>query len=137
MLSFMGLTTDEEDDTVSELSLQEVIYTVLMVAICYFLRKMEVNVDDLLAIMGAVVGVYLSYFWPTWLHLKCILYDNSSGFINDIDERNLKVQTNPCSCRHTYASTITLYLEAAFLLTITGFAVFFFTSLMPKSMQAT
>jgi len=61
-------------------------------------------------ISGSIIGYMFAIFIPIWIHLKCLHYDKSSGFIKDEDERNMEIVMNDCECDLVYSSRWTMYL---------------------------
>lgn len=41
---------------------------------------------------------------PVAIHLKCLYYDRSAGYIKDDDEHNKQIVQNACECDLTYSS---------------------------------
>jgi hypothetical protein len=66
----------------------EVIYVVSMIVGCYLLFATGVNLRTLIIIDGAVIKFMCVIVTPIWIHLKCVFYDKSSGYVLDDPERN-------------------------------------------------
>jgi hypothetical protein len=45
---------------------------------------------------GSIIGYMFALVIPTWIHLKCVFYDKSSGFIDGEDDRNMEIVLNDC-----------------------------------------
>lgn len=60
---------------------QEVVYIVVMVLMALVVYLSGVHLETLVIINGAIVGFTYVILIPIWLHLKCLLYDNSCGYI--------------------------------------------------------
>ena len=56
-------------------------YFIVVILIILFIYELEVYVDVLIAIKGAVFGFLVVYLIPVWVHLKCVFYDQTSGFV--------------------------------------------------------
>jgi hypothetical protein len=65
-----------------------------MVAICYFLKKLNVPFSIILDFTGALLGYLFSMFIPIFIHLKCLHFDRSSGYVKGDDDRNLCILSN-------------------------------------------
>ena len=59
----------------------EAIYFLLIVAMSYGIHKGNISLNLLLNISGALLGYIFSMFIPIVIHLKCVHYDCSSGYI--------------------------------------------------------
>jgi hypothetical protein len=55
-------------------------------------------------------------FIPILIHLKCLHFDRSCGYIKGDDERNLSIVSNECECDLVYRSKYTLWVETFILL---------------------
>jgi hypothetical protein len=90
---------------------QEVLYIIMMVLMSLIVYLSGVHLETLVIINGAIVGFTYVILIPIWLHLKCLLYDNSCGYIEGDEERNALVKLNACECNKSYSSRFTFYLE--------------------------
>ena len=82
----------------------------------YSLKKLNVPLSMILDFAGALLGYIFTMFIPIFIHLKCLHFDHSSGYIKGDDERNLSIVSNECECDLVYRSKYTLWLETFILL---------------------
>lgn len=54
--------------------MQEVVYFLLMVAVCFVVGYFEVNINDIIDINGAVIGFFFIYLIPAVLHIRCLYF---------------------------------------------------------------
>ena len=59
-----------------------------MIGLTYALFATGVTIQTLVVLDGSVTKFISVIFTPIWIHLKCIYYNKSSGFIEGEDERN-------------------------------------------------
>jgi hypothetical protein len=59
----------------------EIIYILFFIGVCYAFYISGINLQALISFNGAVVGYSYVIVIPIWIHLKCVWYDRSSGFI--------------------------------------------------------
>ena len=106
----------------------EVIYIILMMSLIYGLFTTGVQLKTLVVLDGAVTKFISVIVAPIWIHLKCLYYDKSSGYIVGDEERNSEIIMNPCQCHAVYKSKWTMYLETFVLILIllAGFYLLFF-----------
>jgi hypothetical protein len=86
-----------------------------MVAFNLGVYLLNVKVQLILSVNGAVIGYIYVIIVPIWIHLKCVWVDHHSGYIEADEEWNAKIEPNPCHCNCSYSSKWTLYLETSFL----------------------
>lgn len=110
----------------NDISIGEIIYITIVVAICYSIYKFKISLSLIIDISGSIIGYLFAIFIPIWIHLKCLHYDKSSGFIEDDEDRNMEVVLNDCECNITYRSKYTLYAETAALISCVLFGFFYF-----------
>ena len=94
----------------SHLTLKEVIYIILVMITIMATFMLGVNLKSLLSINGAVLGYFYVILIPIWVHLKCIYFNRSSGFIENDEEWNSKIVLNECECHQNYSAKWKLYL---------------------------
>lgn len=97
-----------------------------MIAFCYTLKTLNVSFTLILDIAGALLGYLFSMFIPILIHLKCLHFDHSGGYIKGDDERNLCILSNECECDLVYESKTTMWLETFVLLFIDILGGFYF-----------
>lgn len=83
--------------------------------ICYVLIKLNVSFILILDISGALLAYMFSIFIPITIHLKCLHYDRSSGFISGLNDRNLEIVSNGCECDLVYKSYRAMMIETVIL----------------------
>ena len=98
----------------------EVFYFVILIGLSYFIDKANISLKVLFD-AGSILCYTFSMVIPILIHLKCVHYDCSSGYIAGDDDRNLSIVSNKCECDISYRSKTTLWIETAVLL----FAVMF------------
>jgi hypothetical protein len=59
----------------------EVVYVIIMIGCIYAAFATGINLGTLIVIDGAIVKFSSVIFTPIWLHLKCVYYDRSSGYV--------------------------------------------------------
>ena len=52
-----------------------------MIGLTYALYATGVTIDTLVVLDGSVTKFFSVIVTPIWIHLKCVYYDKSSGFI--------------------------------------------------------
>ena len=62
-------------------NLKEIIYVLAFVLVSYLVYISGINLQALISFNGAVVGYSYVIVIPIWIHLKCVWYDRSSGYI--------------------------------------------------------
>ena len=77
-----------------------------------------INLDTIFSLNGAVLGYLYIIVLPIWVHLKCIYFDKSSGFIEDDEEWNKNIVQNVCQCDNSYSKKWKLYFETGFLILV-------------------
>ena len=92
------------------------LYILVVVGVSFLIYQLNIYVDELMAYRGAILGFLYLLMMPIVMHLKCVYYDRSSGFIRGGDESNMEIRLNSCECDVTYASKWTLWIETAFLI---------------------
>lgn len=68
-------------DLTKDISPKDVIYIVVAVLFSYGVYISNLNLITIYAFNGAVVGYTYVFFIPTWIHLKCLWWDHSCGFV--------------------------------------------------------
>lgn len=63
------------------ISLSEILYISLIVIGSYLVYVSGIHLEVMISINGAVVGFSYVVVIPIWLHLKCVFFDRSSGYI--------------------------------------------------------
>ena len=63
------------------MTVKDVVYVLVSVLISYLVYVLGVNLITVYAINGAVIGYAYVFFTPITIHLKCVWFDHSSGFI--------------------------------------------------------
>jgi hypothetical protein len=99
---------------------------VAMIGVCYVLRVLNVPFALILDFTGALLGYLFSMFIPIMIHLKCIHFDHSGGYIKGDNDRNLSILSNECECDLVYVSKYTLWLETFVLLFVVIYGGIFF-----------
>jgi hypothetical protein len=99
-----------EHNPQNDITFPEVLYIVVIVGVCYSLKKLNVPLSLVLDFAGALLGYLFTMFIPILIHLKCLHFDHSSGYIKGDDERNLSIMGNECECDLVYRSKYTLWL---------------------------
>ena len=54
-----------------KISVWEVGYAAVFVAVCLLIRLLKVKIDTIVDINGSVIGFFFIYFLPTILHIRC------------------------------------------------------------------
>jgi hypothetical protein len=67
------------------------------------------RVDVMIEINGSVIGYVYAFLIPICMHLKCVYFDCSSGFIKGESDHNLAIRLNECECENQYSSKWSLY----------------------------
>ena len=70
-----------EHDPTKNITISEIIYIVVIVGMCYSLKKVNIPFELVLDFTGALLGYVFSFFIPILIHLKCLHFDHSSGYI--------------------------------------------------------
>lgn len=60
-----------------KIPLKEIIYSVLFLGICLLIKLLEIKVDTIIAINGAIIGFFNIYFFPAILHVKCLYFSKN------------------------------------------------------------
>ena len=68
-------------DLERSLQLKDILYILIAVLMSYGVYVSGMNLISIYAINGAVIGYIYVFFIPIWIHLKCVWYDRSSGYI--------------------------------------------------------
>jgi len=76
-----------------KVNLAEVVYFVLMIAICFVVGFFEVNINDIIDINGAVIGFFFIYLIPAVLHIKCLYFSKGKKRIPKIELKIEEGQT--------------------------------------------
>ena len=103
----------------------EYFYILIIVSLSYLTYILGLSLVDILVINGTIICFTYVIVFPIWMHLKCVLYDRSSGFIEGDEEWNKGIQLNRCECDVTYSSKWGLYLEICLLIATLIYGVFF------------
>jgi len=64
-------------------NMREIIYVLVFVLVSYLVYISGINLQALISFNGAVVGYSYVIVIPIWIHLKCVWYDRSSGYVED------------------------------------------------------
>jgi len=64
-------------------NMREIIYILVFVLVSYLVYISGINLQALISFNGAVVGYSYVIVIPIWIHLKCVWYDRSSGYVED------------------------------------------------------
>ena len=68
-------------DIYKDISLKEVIYLTFFTLTCFLIYALGIQLQSLINFAGAVVGYFYIIAIPISVHLKCVWFDKSSGFI--------------------------------------------------------
>ena len=60
---------------------REIAYIIFFVLVSYLVYISGVNLQALISFNGAVVGYSYVIVIPIWIHLKCVWYDKSCGYV--------------------------------------------------------
>jgi len=52
----------------------ELVYIIVLITLCVSLTVVNVDIDVIIDINGAVLGFCFVYFLPSFLHLKCMYF---------------------------------------------------------------
>jgi hypothetical protein len=92
------------------------VFIIVAILVCYLVYATHFSVKHLMTLAGAVVAVSTVILFPITLHLKCVFFDKSSGYVLGDEDRNQQIQPNKCMCDITYRSKWHLWLETSFLI---------------------
>ena len=64
------------------MKIKDIAYVFVSVLVSYLVYVLGVNLITVYALNGAIIGYLYVFFIPIAIHLKCVWYDHSSGFID-------------------------------------------------------
>lgn len=67
----------------------EFIYIAAIIVICLLISILEVNIDIIIDINGAVLGFCFIYLLPSILHIKCIYFPKGKRNISELAIKEL------------------------------------------------
>lgn len=98
--------------------MKEILYIVIVIGISLGVFMSGINLDTIFSLNGAVLGYLYIIVLPIVVHLKCIYFDKSSGFIEDDEEWNNNIVQNVCQCDNSYSKKWKLHFETGFLILV-------------------
>lgn len=97
---------------------KEIFYIATVVIASYIVYILNVHLDVMIDLNGAIIGFTYVILIPISIHFECVFKNRTSGFIKDQDEWNREIETNECECDNNYRSKWTLYAETIFLMMV-------------------
>ena len=74
----------------------EYVFLVSLIFLSYLVYVFNVSLVTILVLNGTICCFTYVIVFPIWIHLKCVLYDRTSGFIEGDEEGNKCIKMNQC-----------------------------------------
>jgi hypothetical protein len=86
------------------------VYIVIVVLAGYLVYILEFHLQIMISLDGVLVSFIYILIVIVGIHLKCVFYDRTSGYIENDPEWNNRIVQNACECDIVYKNKFMLYL---------------------------